>query len=100
MGLDCIICISEYRFCIYRIYVNAGRASLRTGSFLVMVGSGFQSQYGTSGREYIKYHIVSPNCGILVIVSKRIGWKHAAGVGLGISVVIELSQLIFLPRMV
>lgn len=36
-----------------------------------------------------------PIGGILTTVSKRIGWKHAAGIGFGISAVIELSQLIF-----
>lgn len=35
-----------------------------------------------------------PIGGLLKLCSKKIKWKHAAAIGLGISAVIELSQLI------
>lgn len=36
-----------------------------------------------------------PVGGILPVLSKKISWKHALGIGAAISAVIELSQLIF-----
>lgn len=36
-----------------------------------------------------------PVGGILPVLSKKISWKHALGIGTAISTVIELSQLIF-----
>lgn len=55
----------------------------------------FNHNMGLLEENILNIILFLPIGGILAIVSKRIGWKHAAGVGLGISVVIELSQLIF-----
>lgn len=55
----------------------------------------FNHNMGLLEENILNIILFLPIGGILTTVSNRIDWKHAAGVGLGISVVIELSQLIF-----
>lgn len=55
----------------------------------------FNHNMGILEENILNIILFLPIGGILAIVSKRIGWKYAAGIGLGISAVIELNQLIF-----
>lgn len=55
----------------------------------------FNHNKGLLEENILNIILFLPIGGILAIVSKTIRWKHTAGIGLGISAVIELSQLIF-----
>lgn len=91
---DRIICFRKHRFWIYCIYTDIRKRMYELIPFWSWRKVIFEHDFMLLEENLLNMLLFVPIGGLLELCLKRIKWKQAASIGLGISVVIELSQLI------
>ena len=90
----CIVYFLEYRFASTVFTRTPGKRMYELLPFWSWRRVIFEHDFMLLEENLLNILLFFPIGGLLKLCSKKIKWKHAAAIGLGISAVIELSQLI------